>query len=138
MTMPKRSGPRPWKRGGLHKLACHDCRTYAYATVAQIERHGLLACPACGERMVPDELELALHLGLSELPIVREYERVHANKEASQRRSLGWAESSDRHTAGTLASMELAAIDDMRRERWEACRSNRLQALKPAPTPIPF
>jgi hypothetical protein len=46
--------------------------------------------------------------------------------------------SSDRHTAGTLASMELAAIDDMRRERWEACRSNRLQALKPAPTPIPF
>jgi hypothetical protein len=93
---------------------------------------------ACGERMVPDELELALHLGLSELPIVREYERVHANKEASQRRSLGWAESSDRHTAGTLASMELAAIDDMRRERWEACRSNRLQALKPAPTPLPF
>jgi hypothetical protein len=75
----RRQGPRPWKRGGLHKLACHDCRTYAYATVAQIERHGLLA-----------------------------------------------------------ASMELAAIDDMRRERWEACRSNRLQALKPAPTPIPF
>jgi hypothetical protein len=34
--------------------------------------------------------------------------------------------------------MELAAIDDMRRERWEACRSNRLQALKPAATPMPF
>jgi hypothetical protein len=136
----KARGPRPWKRGGLHKLACHDCKTYAYAAVAQIERHGLIACPAddCGREMVPDELELALHLGLNELPIVREYERVHAGKEASQRRSLGWNEAAARHSAGSLASMELAAIDDMRRERWEACRSNRLQALKPAATPMPF
>jgi hypothetical protein len=134
----KARGPRPWKRGGLHKLACHDCKTYAYAAVAQLERHGLLACPACEARMVPDELELALHLGLNELPIVREFERVHAGKESSQRRSLGWNEAAARHSAGSLASMELAAVEQMRRDRWEACRSNRLQALKPAATPMPF
>jgi hypothetical protein len=34
--------------------------------------------------------------------------------------------------------MELAAVEQMRRDRWEACRSNRLQALKPAATPMPF
>jgi hypothetical protein len=130
---------KPWKRAGLHKLACHDCGAYAYATVAQLERFGLVACPGCGDRMVPDELELALLLGLDDLPIVREFERIAANKEASQRRSLGWNEAAERHSAGTLASMEQAAADEMRRQRRETCRSNRLRALQPvAETAIPF
>jgi hypothetical protein len=130
--------PRPFTRAGLHKVACHDCGHYTYEAVAQLERRGLLPCPDCGVRMVPDELELALLLGLEDLPIVREWQRIAANKEASQRRSLGWNEAAARHSAGTLASMEQAAADEMRADRRARCRSNRLQALLPVAEPLPF
>jgi hypothetical protein len=82
--MHRKATPRPFKRAGLHRLACF-CGNYAYGTVAALERHGLPVCP-CGERLEPERLELALELGLDELPVVREfYRRTHRKTMAQSR-----------------------------------------------------
>jgi hypothetical protein len=67
--------PGQFKRSGLHKLKCPaaTCDGYVYATVAQLEAHGLPSCP-CGAMYVPAEVELAELLGLEDCAAIREYE----------------------------------------------------------------
>jgi hypothetical protein len=129
---------RPFKRAGLHKLVCRDCGGYVYAAVAQLERHGLPVCPECGEAYDADELELALLLGLDDSPIVAAWRDLTARKELSQCRSVGWEHAAERHASGTLNRMDTRAADEMRAERRERARSNRLQALRPAAEAMPF
>jgi hypothetical protein len=60
----KRSTAEPGtlKRTGLHRLECEEsCGAYVYATVAQLEQHGMPQC-SCGARFIPERVELALHV----------------------------------------------------------------------------
>lgn len=61
-----------FKRSGTHPLECEQCDAYVYATVASLEAHGMPIC-GCGGTFQPRRLELALMLGLEDLPIVRAY-----------------------------------------------------------------
>jgi hypothetical protein len=47
-------------------------------------------------------------------------------------------EAQRRHAAGTLNPMSVKAADEMRAERRERARSNRLSAIMPKPEPMPF
>jgi hypothetical protein len=129
--------PRTFKRSGLHKLECRDCAAYVYATVAQLEAHGMPVCP-CGAAYVPDELELAFLLGLYDAPVVAEFEQRTHRSELAQQRRIGWMEAQRRHAAGTLNPMSVKAADEMRAERRARARSNRLSAIMPKPEPLPF
>ena len=57
----KRSGATaPLRRTGLQRLSCPEgCETFAYLTVAAIERGRLPLCPDCAGRLLPDHPELA-------------------------------------------------------------------------------
>jgi hypothetical protein len=46
-------------RRGLQKLSCPECAAGVYATWHAVERRPLPLCGECGERFVPDSLELA-------------------------------------------------------------------------------
>jgi hypothetical protein len=70
--------------------------------------------------------------------VVAEFEqRTHRSGLAQQRR-IGWMEAQRRHAAGTLNPMSVKAADEMRAERRERARSNRLSAIMPKPEPMPF
>lgn len=46
-------------RQGLKRIGCTDqCGAIAYMTLAQLERHGVPACP-CGAPMYPEAIEVA-------------------------------------------------------------------------------
>lgn len=126
-----------FSRKGLHKLEC-GCGNSTYSTVAQLERHGLPVCP-CGERFLPDEVELAFLLGLTDAPAVVEYQRRVQGAEMAQARGVGsWSRAAARVAEGSLNPMSVKVAADMRAERRLRARENRLQALRPAAEPMPF
>jgi hypothetical protein len=126
-----------FKRGGLHKLVCPGCPGYTYSTVANIEAVGLPRC-ACGETFQPERLELALMLGHDDAPVVEELARRTDDKERSQLRSVGRSGEMLRRFAGTLNDMSAKALEEIRCEQREEARARRLNALLPAPEPMPF
>jgi hypothetical protein len=107
--------PRPFKRAGLHRLECPDCGCYGYYTVAMLEDAGCPDCwrPDCGGQLAPDELELAMLLGVDS-PAVAEYEL---------------------ECQSIAQSIAAERVSVRRRER---ARSNRLSALRPVPEAMPF
>jgi hypothetical protein len=126
-----------FKRGGLHKLACPTCPGYGYATVANLETVGLPVC-ACGETFQPERLEVALLLGLDDAPVVMALRQRTDDKERSQLRSLRRNGEMVRRLAGTLNDMSAKALEEIRSEQREQARTRRLNALLPAPEPMPF
>lgn len=122
-----------FKRKGLHRLECLDCPGYLYGTVASLESVGLPRC-ACGGRLVPERLELALLLGVSDAPIVHEWQRLTDRKERAQmpaaRRPCQMSEN--------LASMaERAAFEITAQQRLQS-RQRRIAAILPTPEALPF
>lgn len=120
--------PRTFKRSGLHKLECPDCAGYVYATVAQLETHGMPACP-CGAVYVPDELELAGLLGI-DAPSVAEYQR-ECDRIAHGQTSHGIR-------GRELRSVESIALERIAVRRRESARARRIAAIMPKPEPMPF
>lgn len=122
-----------FKRSGLHRLECQDCPGYAYLTVACLETVGLPSC-ACGGRLVPERLELALMLGVQDAPIVAEYMARTARKERAQypasRRPC--------QMSGALADMGARAAAEIVAEQRQQSRQRRLTALMPTPEVLPF
>lgn len=123
---------KTFKRSGLHRLECQNCPGYAYLTVACLETVGLPVC-ACGGRLVPERLELALMLGV-DAPIVAEYQRRTARKESGQypasRRPC--------QASGALADMGARAAAEIVAEQRQESRQRRLSALMPTPEALPF
>ena len=118
-----------FKRSGLHRLECERCPGYVYATVANLERHGLPAC-ACGGRLVPDRVELAWLLNVTDCPAIAEYRAevssvMHGQAPHGQR-------------GRELRPAELVASERVERRRVDRARSNRLAALMPEPEALPF
>lgn len=122
--------PRPFKRSGLHKLACPACATYAYFTVATLEDAGLPRCwrEGCGEPLEPATLGLALELGMEDHELVIDYRRRTTNKEHSQARSVG-GQQKQLARSETLASMDLRAYEEIRAEHSTDARARRVAAL---------
>lgn len=124
---------KPFSRKGLHRLECLDCPGYAYGTVACLEAVGLPSC-ACGGRLVPERLELALMLGVEDAPIVAEYMARTARKESGQypasRRPC--------QSSGALADMGARAAAEIVAEQRLQSRQRRLSALMPTPEVLPF
>jgi hypothetical protein len=118
----------PFRRSGLHKLEC-DCGGYVYATVAQLELRGLPCC-GCGERFVPERLELAELLGLMDAPAVAEYRRELSGVLHGQ--------ASHGRRGRELRPAELVAAERVERRRRELARKRRLTAILPVPEPMPF
>jgi hypothetical protein len=128
--------PRPFKRAGLHRLECPDCPCYGYFTVAMLERlPGLPACLAahCPGTLVPAELELAMLLG-AECAVVDEYRREVLSAQHGQAGASGCGR---RDTSG-WRTPELIAAMRVESRRRDVARSNRLAAIAPVPTPMPF
>lgn len=115
------------KRRGLRRVECESCAAAVYLTFAQAELHGLPRC-ACGGAFTPDDVELAMALGLEDAPVVVEYRR----KLSSVMHGQAWT-----GNYGVQAP-DNAAHAYVERNRRERARSNRLGALKPAPEPMPF
>ena len=126
----KSKAPKPFSRQGLHRLEC-DCGAYTYATVANLEAHGLPLC-RCGGEHLPDRLELAQLLGLEDAPVVLEYER------ACNSVSHGQAGPGRHRIMPNFRAPELIASERVERNRATAARKRRLNALKPALEPMPF
>lgn len=126
--MPTKTTPRPFKRSGLHKLEC-DCGGYVYATVAQLERYGLPSC-GCGERLLPERLELAALLGLEDAPAVAEYRRELS--------SVLHGQASHGRRGRELRPAETIAAERVERRRSNAARERRISALAPAAEALPF
>lgn len=116
-----------FKRSGLHRLEC-DCGSYVYATVAMLERAGLPQC-ACGERLLPDRVELAELLDV-DCPARDEYR--------AELSSVMHGQTSHGIRGRKLRPAELIAADRVEKRRRDRARSNRLGALLPAPEPLPF
>jgi hypothetical protein len=127
------SAKRPTRnlRRGLHKLEC-DCGQGTYASWAQLERFGaaLPTCSLCGDRFEPDHLELAMALGLDDSAVVVEYRAKLSSVAHGQARV-------DRGN-GRDYSAELTAAAEIERRRVKRARAARINALRPAPEPIPF
>lgn len=122
----------PNKRRGLRRLEC-DCGAAIYATFAQLERHGRPVC-ACGGEFLPDDVELAMALGLEDAPVVIEYQAAVSSISRGQSgpaRSL-------RTNARKFTDPQQLAAERVERARRERARSNRLGALAPAADPMPF
>src|SRR3954453_13111883 len=133
-----RTAPRPFKRGGLHRLECPDCPCYGYFTVAMLEGAGVLpACfvGGCGERMVPTELELAMLLGV-DAPAVEAYTLECQSIAHGQAFAVGHG--NGRNAADRLGTPGLRAAELLPKRRRYAALSNRRGALKPVSAPIPF
>jgi hypothetical protein len=131
--------PRPFKRAGLHRLECPDCPCYGYFTVAMLEAAGgLPACFAvgCGARMMPTELELAVLLDV-DAPVVREYESECGRIAHGQ----AWSAGNGRGIGQAMRELEapeMKAAARLAARRRDVARSNRLRAIAPVPTPMPF
>lgn len=115
-------------RRGLRRLECADCGAVIYLTFAQAERFGLPTC-ACGGSFAPDDLELAVALGLDS-PAVAEYERELSRVLHGQ-------------ASHGLRGRELRPAESIAAERVECARrelaaQNRLNALRPAVAAMPF
>jgi hypothetical protein len=117
-----------FKRSGLHKLEC-ECGGYVYATVAQLEQRGLPSC-GCGERFVPERLELAELLGVEDAPAVAEYR--------AELSSVLRGQASHGIRGRELRPAELVAFERVEQRRRERARSNRLTALLPVAEALPF
>ena len=123
---------RTFKRAGLHKLECPSatCDGYIYATVAQLERHGLPVCP-CGTPYAPTEFELAEILGLEDCAAVDEYRR--------EIESVWHGQESHAHRVDRkLRDPHELAMGRIVKRRREDARKRRVTALLPAPAPMPF
>jgi hypothetical protein len=124
----KGTAQRPFKRTGLHKMECRDCGNYAYSAVAALERFGLPMCH-CGSELLPDELELAVLLGVDS-PAVAEYE--------AECQSIAHGQASHGMRGRELRPVESIAAERVSARRRERARSNRLQAIRPAVASMPF
>jgi hypothetical protein len=113
-------------RRGLRPLTCDRCDARAYQTWTQAERARPLC--SCGGEYLPDDLELAMHLGLEHAPVVREYARQLASVQHGQ----AWTGNYGAQPAEQLAAARVAA------ERAAIAHRARLDALRPAAEPIPF
>jgi hypothetical protein len=121
-----------FKRAGLHKLECPNCPGYAYSTVANLESVGFPCC-ACGERMQPERLELALMLGVDS-PIVAEYQRRTDRKLRAQMP----AAKRPGQLSDSLADMGLKAAMEIVAEQRLQSRQRRIAAILPTPEALPF
>lgn len=129
--MPAKRQPRPFKRAGLHPLRCPDCGCYGYFTVAMLEDAGCPECwrPDCEGTLAPDELELAMLLGVDS-PAVAEYEQ--------ECQSIAHGQASHGRKGRELRPVESIAAERVSVRRRERARSNRLSALRPVPEAMPF
>jgi hypothetical protein len=125
--MQGKATPRNLRRG-LRRLECADCTASIYASFSQLEQHGIPTC-ACGGRFVPDDLELALALGV-DAPAVAEYER-----ELSR---ILHGQASHGLRGRELRPAESIAAERVERSRRELAAQNRLNALRPAVAAMPF
>jgi hypothetical protein len=116
-----------FKRTGLHRLDCPMCPGYAYGTVANLESVGLPVC-ACGERMQPARIELALMLEADDAPVMTAYR----SKVSSVAHGQAWT------GRGGLEQPEQRAVDHIAREQRHAARQRRIAALMPVAQPMPF
>lgn len=132
------AAPAKLKRSGLHRLECAMCATYVYATVAQLEQHGMPLCPVCQQAFEPERIELALMLGRDDAPVVVAWRDLTQAKMMSQDRSLGHQEVLARISAGTLNRMDARALDEIREAQRKASRARRIAAIMPVPEPLPF
>jgi hypothetical protein len=133
-----RTAPRPFKRGGLHRLECPDCPCYGYFTVAMLEAAGgPPACfvDGCGAAMTPTELELAMLLEV-DAPVVAAYESECQSIAHGQAFAVGHGHG--RNAAHRLETPELKAAERVAKRRSDAALSNRLQALKPVAAAMAF
>lgn len=123
---------KSFKRSGLHRLECMACTGYTYSTVANLETVGLPSC-ACGERMLPERLELAVLLGVDDGTMRDEIEGLTLDKQRSQERSLGKRMSraaiEEARRAGTVNDMAAKALDEIRTAEREKARARRLAAF---------
>lgn len=128
-----------FKRAGLHRLDCQGCDNYTYSTVAAIETHGLPQCK-CGGEFQPAKVELALELGMTELPIAAAYFAKVSSVMHGQEPSLASLKLAARRAAkGTeLETPEMVALAEFRKSESARARKRRLAALLPAPQPMAF
>lgn len=134
-TMPA----KPFKRAGLHRLECPDCQCYGYFTVAMLERAGELpVCFArgCSAIMLPAELELALLLDV-DCPATAEYQAEMERVQSGQARRCGYGHAQSVDPSRWRDAADVAAERVAKRRR-ETARARRIQALRPAPKPMPF
>jgi hypothetical protein len=118
-----------FKRSGLHRLECESCDGYGYFTVAQLEAKGMPAC-WCGERLVPQRVELALMLGVEDAPIMAAY-RAKVS-------SVAHGQASHYAKGRELESPEFRAVESISRDQRRAARARRIAAILPTPEPMPF
>lgn len=120
--------PAPFKRTGLHRLECEACPNYVYATVAALETHGLGRCP-CGEPFWPAVLELAMHLGADDAPVVAEFRQRVADAWRGQT-SRGPCDTTDRLRPPEVVALEGTSSRPGLRAEWAAqTRARRLIGL---------
>jgi hypothetical protein len=93
-----------------------------------MERHGLPGCP-CGSPFLPARIELAELLDV-DCPARDEYHAELA--------SVRHGQAPHGIRGRQLRQAEQVAYERVEQRRRERARSNRLQALMPAPDPIPF
>ncbi len=124
--------PGKFKRGGLHRLTCTHCPTYAYMTVAMLEDAGLPRCwrDGCAGTLQPDRVELALLIGAEDAPVMSAY-RAKVS-------SVAHGQASHYMRGRAVESPEFRAVESISREQRQEARKRRLAALLPTPEPMPF
>src|SRR4051812_10825823 len=115
-------------RRGVHRLEC-GCGAVIYSTVPNLERHGLPACP-CGRPFVPESVELAEHLGVSDCDAVREFQAEMAR--------VWHGQAPHAHKGRDMRDPSAIAFERVESRRREMARNRRLAALKPAAEALPF
>lgn len=126
------------KRSGLKRLTCTDaCGFSPWASVAQLERYPAAVC-ACGGRLVPDDLELAVAVLPAEVlalhPGFIEYQRQRGSVQHGQASHI-------QRGCQNLRNPEAVALErvqaDQRAERAQRRLSGLVQFNQPAQA-LPF
>lgn len=125
--------PGTLKRTGLHRLDCEQqCGAYVYATVAQLEQHGMPFC-SCGARFIPDRPELALHVLPADdtyrLDVEAALTTAISRSARGQMRSTG-AGHAIRSMGREQAAPELLAAARLEEQRAADARRRRLSGLR--------